>query len=81
MKKVFLAYECDVWHTYESKVLIGAFTTKNNAIKGIKEKAEELEDELNEDDLRNLEDLNQTQNFQGSIGEFMIEELETNKLI
>ena len=81
MKKVFLAYECDVWHTHQSKVLIGAFTTKNNAVKGIKERAAETEDELDEDDFRNLEDLNQTQSFQGSIGEFMIEEIEMNKLI
>jgi hypothetical protein len=81
MKRVFLAYECDVWHTHQSKVLIGAFTTKGNAIKGITERAAETEGELDGDDFRNLEDMNQTQSFQGRIGEFMIEELEMNKLI
>ncbi|MFT6879129.1 MAG: hypothetical protein ACJARG_000053 [Arcticibacterium sp.] len=81
MKRVFLAYECDVWHTHQSKVLIGAFITKGNAIKGITERAAETEDELDEDDFRNLEDMNQTQSFQGSIREFMIEEIEANKLI
>jgi hypothetical protein len=77
MKKVTVLYTCDLHHN--NKELIGVFTTKGNAIKATHEKASQEDEFISEDDLYNLERINQTQGYTG-FGEFIIEELELNKL-
>jgi hypothetical protein len=59
--------------------MIGIFTTKGNAIKAAEEKAAQEDEKISDDDLYNLERINQTQGYMG-FGEFMIEEVELNKL-
>jgi hypothetical protein len=59
--------------------MIGIFTTKGNAIKAAEEKAAQEDEKISDDDLYNLERINQTQGYMG-FGEFMIEEIELNKL-
>ena len=77
MKKVTALYTCDIYHN--NKELIGVFTTKGNAIKAAFEKASQEDEVISDDDLYNLERINQTQGYTG-FGEFMLEELELNKL-
>lgn len=77
MKKVTVLYTCDLRHN--NKELIGVFTTKGNAIKAAHEKAAQEDEFISEDDLYNLERINQTQGYTG-FGEFIIEEIELNKL-
>lgn len=77
MKKVTVLYTCDLHHN--NKEFIGVFTTKGNAIKAACEKASQEDESISDDDLYNLERINQTQGYTG-FGEFIIEEIELNKL-
>jgi hypothetical protein len=77
MKTVTVLYTADSRHN--NKEMIGIFTTKGNAIKAAEEKAAQEDEKISDDDLYNLERINQTQGYMG-FGEFMIEELELNKL-
>lgn len=64
---------------HNNKEFRGVFTTKGNAIKAIQEIATQEEETISENDLYNLETINQTQFYMG-FGEFMIEEVELNRL-
>ena len=77
MKTVTVLYTSDSRHN--NKEMIGIFTTKGNAIKAAEEKAAQEDEKISDDDLYNLERINQTQGYMG-FGEFMIEEIELNKL-
>jgi hypothetical protein len=77
MKTVTILYATDSRHN--NKELLGVFTTKGNAIKAAEEKAAQEDEKLSDDDLYNLERINQTQGYSG-FGEFMLEEVELNKL-
>jgi hypothetical protein len=77
MKTVTVLYTADSRHN--NKEMIGIFTTKGNAIKAAEEKAAQEDEKISDDDLYNLERINQTQGYMG-FGEFMIEEVELNKL-
>jgi hypothetical protein len=77
MKTVTVLYTADSRHN--NKEMIGIFTTKGNAIKAAEEKAAQEDEKISDDDLYNLERINQTQGYMG-FGEFMIEEIELNKL-
>ncbi len=77
MKTVTVLYTADSRHN--NKEMIGIFTTKGNAIKAAGEKAAQEDEKISDDDLYNLERINQTQGYMG-FGEFMIEEVELNRL-
>ena len=77
MKTVTVLYTSDSRHN--NKEMIGIFTTKGNAIKAAEEKAAQEDEKISDDDLYNLERINQTQGYMG-FGEFMIEEVELNRL-
>jgi hypothetical protein len=77
MKTVTVLYTADSRHN--NKEMIGIFTTKGNAIKAAEEKAAQEDEKISDDDLYNLERINQTQGYMG-FGEFMIEEVELNRL-
>jgi hypothetical protein len=77
MKTVTVLYTADSRHN--NKEMIGIFTTKGNAIKAAEEKAAQEDEKISDDDLYNLERINQTQSYMG-FGEFMIEEVELNRL-
>jgi hypothetical protein len=80
MKKVFIIYTTDVWHTRASQELIGASASLEGAIALIKKycKKEKL-GKLSEDDLHLLKTIKQTQNFEGGL-EFLIEEVTLEEL-
>ena len=78
---MFLVYKTDRWHTSTSYELIAISDTKKKAIKLIKDMASrDDEKNLSEDDIYNLEHINQTQGYTGA-GEFLINEVEKNKLL
>ena len=71
MKKVFLLYSTDFWHSCNSKQLEGIFTTFNKAISTAKEMGF-----LKDEDVDSLLRIKQTQ---GRKMNFMIEEHDVNK--
>jgi hypothetical protein len=80
--KVYLLYKTDIWHTSDSKELIGVATSPAAVIEMCKEFAKKEGEIISEDDLYNLEHIKQTQNYQGeAAGEFLYEEIETNVLL
>ncbi len=78
MKK-YIVFTCDNWHTHASKDLIAVCSSLKNAIKIIKQQAKKYGEKINSDDLYNLNNIKQTQNYEGE-GEFLIEEYEQNTL-
>lgn len=86
-KEIVLIYQTDVWHTDASKVLIAVSTTKKKAIKTIAQFVwDKYKALLTEDDEYNLNSINQTQsnpdeNDNPFEGEFMLEEIEINKIL
>jgi hypothetical protein len=79
METIFLVYKTDSWHSYASRDLIGACTSKELAIDVCKKKAEGEGDDLSEEQLFNLNNIKQTQGYSGH-GEFQYEEIDLNTL-
>lgn len=73
MRTIFLVWSTDNHHTQHSKELLGVCTSKFTAINLIQDVAKEEDETISQDDLYNLENINQTQNYEG-YGEFTIEE-------
>lgn len=85
-KQLVLVYQTDEWHSHDSKVLVAVCTSKKNSIKTIKKYInDEYNGRLDADDIYNLNQLNQTQSSSENPypfkGEFVIEEIEQNKII
>ena len=78
MKK-FIVFTCDNWHTNGSKDIIAVCSNLKNAIKIIKKQAKKDGQKISADDLYNLNNIKQTQGYEGE-GEFLIEEYEQNTL-
>lgn len=77
---VFLVYKTDVWHTHDSRDLIGIGTSHQTAVTIVKKQAEKEGAVINEDDIYNIVNISQTQSYSGD-GEFLIEEIEVNTLL
>lgn len=77
---VFLVYKTDPWHSYKSRDIIGAATTKINAILICKKQAKKEGHKISTTELWNLNNIKQTQGYSGE-GEFQYEELETDVLL
>ena len=75
MKTYYLVYSCGAWHSHSSKKVIGVFTTRNNAMKGIENHSNYT---LTKDDKDNLERINQTQ---GKNINYMIELIVLNCML
>jgi len=80
MKKAFIVYKTDVWHSYASRDLIGVCTTLLQAIKIVKAQAKKEGEKLSKYTLQFLSEKLQTQDYEGK-GEFDIEEIEVNTLL
>lgn len=78
MKK-YIVFTCDIWHTHTSKNIIAVCSNFKIAIRLIKQHAKKEGVKITKDDIYNLENIKQTQNYEG-MGEFIIEEMEQNKL-
>ena len=78
--QLYLVYKTDVWHTYPSRVLIGAGTDIHAAIQICTESASKEGKALNSTDLYHLTTIFQTQDYTGE-GEFIIDKITINKLL
>lgn len=77
---IYLIYKTDNAHSYNSRDIIGALTSYANVIPIIQQQVEKEGEQLSSDDLHNLANIKQTQNYGGE-GEFQIEEIETDTLL
>lgn len=80
MKNIFLVYKTDVWHSYNSRVIIGVCTTLENVFKVIKQQAKKEGFKITKENLEDLNHMEQTQSYKGE-GEFVFEEMEINTLL
>lgn len=79
MRKTYLVYETDAWHSYASRDVIGVCTTLRNCMTVIRKHIKENDREkLSDDDKWNLENIKQTQ---GRETNYFIEEVEKNVLL
>ena len=76
---VYVIYKTDNAHSYGSRDLIGV-VIDHNPIDLIKVKARDEGESLSEDDIYNLINIKQTQNYKGE-GEFDYEEITENILL
>ena len=79
MKK-YIVFECDNWHSTNSMNLVAVCSNLKTAIRLIKKYAKEQGEKISSDDLYNLQNILQTQNFEGE-GEFNIKVVEQNILL
>lgn len=77
---MYLVYKTDCHHSYASREIIGVATDKDNAVGICCQHAIKNDEIIDTEQLFNLENILQTQNFSGD-GEFQIELLPVNKLI
>lgn len=77
-KHVFILYKTDAWH--RNQEILGVFRTISDAMEGIKEVVIQEGENLSDDDLYNLDTIRQTQGYSG-FGEFVVEEVELNKIL
>lgn len=77
---MFLVYKTDNWHSYRSRDLIGVCTSFNIAFKICLQQAKKEGEKISEDDIYNLRNIKQTQDYTGE-GEFVIEEIDKNILL
>lgn len=79
MRKTYLVYETDAWHSCSSRDVIGVCTTLRNCMKVIRKHIKVNEREkLSDDDKWNLENIKQTQ---GRETNYFIEEVDKNVLL
>jgi hypothetical protein len=74
MKKVYVVFETDQWHSTASITMIGVFTTKAKMVKGLKQRY----NDLSLDDLYNLNTIKQTQGRKDNI---LVEEWIIDKIL
>lgn len=77
---IYLLYKTDVWHTRDSRELIGVCTSKLKVVKLCKQQAKKDEVKISDDDIYNLGHISQTQGYEGG-GEFLFEEVDKNILL
>jgi hypothetical protein len=80
MDQIFLVYKTDTWHSYKSRDIIGVATSEENAVSICQEQAKKEGEEISEQELWNLQNLKQTQGYQGE-GEFQFEAIITDTLL
>jgi hypothetical protein len=80
MKKAYLIYKTDVWHSHKSKELIGIATTQVHLIRLIRQQCKKENVKLTDEDKYQLSIIKQTQGYSGT-GEFLIEEIDINTLL
>lgn len=79
MRKTYLVYSTDAWHSYASRDVIGVCTTFANCMKVIRKHIKENDREkLSDEDKWNLENIKQTQGLEYN---YFIEEVEKNVLL
>lgn len=79
MKKIYLLFSCDAWHTYTSKGLLGVFENRHFLITALEKHLKQNKlDEIDQDDKYNLSHINQTQNRADN---YTIESQELNKIM
>lgn len=79
-EQMILVYKTDNWHTYDSRDLIGVAKEKSKALDICEQHAKKEGETFTDDDIYNLNNLKQTQGYNGE-GEFAYEEVETDKLL
>lgn len=80
MNEVFIVYKTDLWHSYESRDLIGIGTSIISALAICYQQAKKEGSKISDGEAWNLENLKQTQGYDGE-GEFVIEEVQTDTLL
>lgn len=77
---MFIVYSTDNLHSYASRDVIALSKSIPQAIKLIRAHAKKSGDKISEDDLFNLQNIKQTQGFEGE-GEYFIEEVAIGVLL
>lgn len=77
---MYLVYKTDCHHSYASQDIIGVCTTKQKCISICKKQARKEGEIIDEDQLFNLNNISQTQNYSGE-GEFQFESFRVNVLL
>lgn len=77
---MFIVYNTDNRHSYASRDVIALSKSIPQAIKLIEAHAKKTGDKISSDDLFNLQNIKQTQGFEGE-GEYLIEEVEIDVLL
>lgn len=77
---MYLVYKTDNLHSFASRDVIGVCTSFKKAVTICNHQSFKDHCPLLSDDVWNLQNLKQTQGYKGG-GEFVIEEVSTNKLI
>lgn len=79
MRKIYLVYEIDAWHSYASFKIIGVCTTFLHCMKVIRKYIKEFDrDKLSDDDKFNLKNIMQTQGRQCN---YLISEVYKNTML
>lgn len=76
---MFIVYKTDTWHSFASRDQIGISETHLGAMNLCLQQAKKENEKLDEDQIFNLSNINQTQGYSGE-GEFHIEEIELDTL-
>ena len=80
MKSIFIVYKTDEWHSYASRDIIGVCDSKKECINICQLQAKKEGGVITTDEMYNLENITQTQGYNGE-GEFQFEEIELNTLL
>lgn len=80
MESVIIVYKTDAWHSYASRDILGVVTCIAEAIAICNLQAQKEGEIISADEMFNLENIEQTQGYEGE-GEFYIEEIQTNVLL
>ena len=80
MDSIYVVYQTDARHSYTSRDIIGIATTHPEAVTLIEKHIERSGETLSEEQFFNLNNIMQTQGFEGE-GEYQFEKLDTNTLL
>lgn len=77
---ITLVFKTDAHHSYSSRELIGACTSKKHVLSIIRQRVKKECKKLDSDQLFNIDTIGQTQGYLGD-GEFATENVELNVLV
>lgn len=80
MEEVYVVFKCDVWHSNDSKSILGIATDWSYALEICRLQAQKEGEEISDEQFELLDQIHQTQGY-SSEGEFMIESYKTNQLV
>jgi len=77
---MYLIYKTDAWHSYASRDIIGIASSPKIVTAICKQQAKKEGSKITKEQLWNLKNIQQTQDYKGE-GEFQFEEIQTDILL